>query len=198
MKVIAFNGSPRTNGNTVQAIKFVFEELEKEGIQTELIHIGGKKLSGCINCGKCKINKDKKCAVVDDEMNKYIAKMIEADGMIIGSPVYFGNVTTAVKALIERCGMVARANEDFLARKTGAAVVSVRRAGSNFTYAAINFFFGISQMTIPGSNYWNMTLARDPGEILKDEEGIKTFKTLGKNMAWLMKKTGETSKKEKI
>jgi len=189
MKVVAFNGSPRANGNTAQAIKFVFEELEKEGIQTEMINIGGKKIVGCINCGKCRTNKDRKCAVKDDDMNMYIEKMIEADGIIIGSPVYYGNVTAAIKALIERCGQVTRVNDELLARKTGAAVVSVRRAGSNFTYAAINFFFGIMQMTVPGSSYWNMTLSRDPGEIQKDEEGIKTFRTLGKNMAWIIKKT---------
>jgi len=187
MKVVAFNGSPRPNGNTQQAIKFVFEELEKEGIQTELINIGAKKLSGCIACLKCRQNKDRKCGAADDGMNGLIEKMAEADGIIIGSPVYFGNVTASTKALIERSGYVSMANNGMFVRKTGAAVVSVRRAGSNFTYAAINFFFGIQQMTIPGSTYWNMTLSRDPGEIMKDEEGIRNFRNLGKNMAWVMK-----------
>jgi multimeric flavodoxin WrbA len=190
MKAIAFNGSPRANGNTAQAIKIVFEELEKEGIETEMIHIGAKTLSGCMACNKCRENKDRRC-VKDDGMNEYITKMIEADAIIIGSPVYYGNVSTPVKALIERCGTVTRNNGDLLAKKTGAAVVSVRRAGSNFTFAAINFFFTIMQMIIPGSSYWNMTLSRDPGDIQKDEEGINTFRNLGKNMAWLLKKTAK-------
>jgi multimeric flavodoxin WrbA len=189
MKVTAFNGSPRMKGNTSQAIQIVFEELEKEGIETELVNIGVKRLSGCIACFKCRENKDKKCVITDDLMNEYIAKMDSSDGIIIGSPVYYGSMTTNTKALIERCGQVSRANGDLLARKIGTPVVSVRRAGSNFTYAAINFFFGIMQMPIVTSTYWNMTLSREQGDIQKDEEGIETFRNLGKNMAWLIKKT---------
>ncbi len=189
MKVTAFNGSPRPAGNTAQAIGYVFEELKNEGIETELVNIGTKKLSGCIACFKCRENKDKKCVVKDDPMNEYIAKMDLSDGIIIGSPVYYGSMTTNTKALIERCGQVARANNDMLNRKIGSPIVAVRRAGSNFTYAAINFFFGINQMPIATSSYWNMTLAREQGEIQKDEEGINTFRNLGKNMAWLIKKT---------
>lgn len=190
MKVIGFNGSPRPQGNTAQAIEIVFEEIRKEGIETELVNIGAKKLSGCIACFKCKTNKDKKCVIKDDPMNEYIAKMGSSDGIIIGSPVYYGSMTTNTKALIERCGQVARANDDMLNRKIGAPVVAVRRAGSNFTYAAINFFFGIMQMPIATSSYWNVTLAREQGDVQKDEEGIATFRNLGKNMAWLVKKTG--------
>lgn len=189
MKVVAFNGSPRKDGNTAQSLKIVLAELEKEGIETELVQLGGRKVFGCIACGKCRVNKDNRCARTDDEMNTFIEKMMEADGILIGSPTYFSNVTTEVKALIDRCGYVNRGNGgDILRGKVGAAVVSVRRAGSNFVYSAINFFFGISEMIVPGSSYWNMTLARDPGDILKDEEGMKTFQTLGKNMAWLLKK----------
>src|ERR1035437_743106 len=189
MKVVGFNGSPRPEGNTAQAIGIVFEEIRKEGIQTELVNIGTKKLSGCIACFKCRANKDKKCVTSGDPMNEYIAKMDDADGIIIGSPVYYGSMTTNTKALIERCGQVAPANNDMLARKIGASVVAVRRAGSNFTYAGINFFFGIMQMPITTSTYWNMTLAKEQGDIQKDDEGIDTFRNLGKNMAWLIKKT---------
>jgi multimeric flavodoxin WrbA len=189
MKVVAFNGSPKAGGNTAQAIQIVFEELKKDGIETEMISIGGKVIAGCIGCNKCKQNRDLKCVLSGDDMNEYIKKMNEADGIIIGSPVYYGNVTTAIKALIERSGQVSRANNNMLERKIGAPVVSVRRAGSNFTYAAINFFFGIMSMVITTSTYWNMTLSRDPGDVQKDEEGINTFKNLGKNMAWLVKKT---------
>jgi multimeric flavodoxin WrbA len=191
MKVIAFNGSPRPKGNTAAAINVVFEELKKEGIETEVIQIGQKRLAGCVGCRKCFENVDKKCVIKEDDMNLYIAKMDEADGIIIGSPVYYGNVTTAVKALIERCGQVAGANPGLLERKIGAPVVAVRRGGANFTYAAINFFFGIRQMPIATSSYWNQTVARDIGDMAKDEEGVKTFVNLGKNIAWLLKKTRE-------
>ncbi|MCR4435227.1 MAG: flavodoxin family protein [Clostridiales bacterium] len=187
MKVIAINGSPRANGNTYQGLKIVLEELQKEGIDTELLQLGGRKVFGCLACGKCGQNRNKRCAREDDDMNFFIQKMADADGIIIGSPTYFSNVTTEVKALIDRCGFVAKANDDMLKRKVGAAVVSVRRAGANFVYSAINFFFGISQMIVPGSSYWNMTLSRDPGDIQKDGEGIATFRTLGKNMAWVLK-----------
>ena len=187
MKVVAFNGSPRTNGNTAQSLQMVLKELEKEGIETELIQLGGHKVFGCLACGKCYERRDNTCARQDDEMNNFIAKMNEADGILIGSPTYFSNVSTEVKALIDRCGFVNKANEGKILRgKVGAAVVSVRRAGSNFTYAAINFFFGIAEMIIPGSSYWNMTLALEPGDVQKDEEGIRTFETLGRNMAKLL------------
>lgn len=190
MKVTAFNGSARPKGNTARAVEIVFNELKKESIETELVNIGGGPLAGCTACNKCKTNRDRKCALKDDGMNSYIDKMASSDGIIIASPVYYGNMTAATKALIERCGQVARANDELLRHKIGAPVVAVRRAGANFTYAAINFFFGIMQMPIATSSYWNMTLARDPGDIENDAEGIKTFENLGRNMAWLIKKTG--------
>jgi multimeric flavodoxin WrbA len=188
MKVVAFNGSPRINGNTARSLKIVLGDLAKEGIETELIQLGGQKVFGCLACGKCGEKQDNKCTRQDDKMNDFIQKVQEADGILIGSPTYFSNVSTEVKAFIDRCGYVNKANGGNILRgKAGAAVVSVRRAGSNFTYAAINFFFGIAEMVIPTSSYWNMTLSRDPGDIEKDEEGIRTFQTLGKNMAKLLK-----------
>ncbi|AFM40135.1 multimeric flavodoxin WrbA [Desulfosporosinus acidiphilus SJ4] len=188
MKVVAFNGSPRANGNTAQSLKMVLAELEKEGIETEIVQLGGRKVFGCLACGQCGKNKDNRCARKDDEMNTFIEKIEKADGIIIGSPTYFSNVSTEVKALIDRCGYVAKSNGGSLLRgKVGTAVVSVRRAGSTFTYSAINFFFGIAEMTICSSSYWNMTLSRDPGDVQKDEEGIQTFQVLGQNMAKLLK-----------
>lgn len=189
MKVVAFNGSPRSNGNTAQGIRIVLAELEREGIETEFVQLGGRKVFGCLDCRKCYENKDNRCVRQDDEMNTFIAKMQEADGIIIGSPTYFSNVSSEVKALIDRCGLVNKANGGNLLRgKVGASVVSVRRAGSTFAYSAINFFFGIAEMIVPGSTYWNMTLALEPGDVQKDDEGITTFRTLGKNMAGLLKK----------
>ncbi len=194
MKVVAFNGSPRVNGNTAQSIQIVFKELEKEGIETELIQLGGRKVFGCMACGKCYEKKDCRCIRQDDEMNAFIQKINEADGIIIGSPTYFSNVSTEVKALIDRCGFVNKANGGSLLRgKVGTAVVSVRRAGSTFTYSAINFFFGIAEMIIPSSSYWNMTLSLEPGDVQKDEEGIQTFQTLGRNMAKLLKQVRSKS-----
>jgi len=188
LKVVAFNGSPRKEGNTAQSLKIVLDQLEKEGIETELVQLGGQKVFGCLGCGKCREHKNNRCVRQDDEMNVFIQKMLEADGIIIGSATYFSNVTTEVKALIDRCGSVNRANGgDMLRGKVGAAVVSARRAGANFTYAAINFFFGISEMTISSSNYWNITLSLLPGDVQKDTEGIQTFETLGRNMAKLIK-----------
>jgi len=188
MKVVAFNGSPRKEGNTFQSIKAVCEELEQAGIDTEIVQVGGKVLRGCTSCYSCFKNKNRECVITEDEMNYYIKKMIEADGIIIGSPVYFSNVSSETKALIDRAGLVARANDYLFARKVGAAVVAVRRAGATFAFSAINFFFFIQQMNVPGSVYWNLGIGREPGEVQKDEEGIVTFKTLGRNMAWLLKK----------
>jgi multimeric flavodoxin WrbA len=188
MKVVAFNGSPRKDGNTQQSIQIVLDELQKQNIETELIKIGGKRLHGCNACYECFANKDKQCVIKNDELNTYIAKMTEADGIIIGSPVYFSNVTTEVKALIDRAGLVARANDNLLRRKVGAAVVVMRRAGGTTVFSAINYFFFISEMIVPGSIYWNLAVGRDPGEVQNDEEGIKTFKQLGENMAWLLDK----------
>ena len=188
MKVVAFNGSPRTEGNTYQSLKIVLEELQMEGIETELIQIGGKSIHGCTACYTCFKNKDRECALKDDELNAYLKKMIGADGIIIGSPVYFSNVTTEVKAMMDRAGLVARANDNLLRRKVGSAVVAVRRAGATFAFSAINFFFFIQEMIVPGSIYWNLAIGREPGEVLNDEEGMLTLKKLGQNMAWLLKK----------
>ena len=188
LKVVAFNGSPRTNGNTMQSLKIVLAQLEKQGIETEIVQLGGRKVFGCLSCGKCAELQNHRCARQDDEMNTFIQKMEEADGILIGSPTYFSNVSTEVKALIDRCGFVAKANGGTMYKgKVGAAVVAVRRAGSTFTYSAINFFFGISEITICTSSYWNMTLALEPGDVQKDAEGIQTFEVLGQNMAKLLK-----------
>lgn len=188
MKVVAFSGSARKDGNTSMLIKAVFEELNKEGIETELVQLAGKNLQGCIACYKCFEKKNKRCNVEKDDMNDYIERMISADGIILGSPTYFADVSANMKALIERCGMVSRANGDMYKRKVGAGVVAVRRAGASHVFDSLNFFFLIAQMIIPGSSYWNIGRGRDIGEVKGDEEGIQTMANLGKNMAWLMKK----------
>jgi multimeric flavodoxin WrbA len=188
MKVIAFNGSARKDGNTAILIRRVLQVLEKKGIKTELIQLAGEHIRGCNACRTCFTTKDKRCAIDGDNVNAYIQKMLEADGIILGSPVYFSMMTPEMKALIDRTGYVARANRDMFKRKVGAAVVAVRRAGGIPTFDAINHFFLISQMIIPGSSYWNIGFGRKKGDVESDEEGMKTMDDLGRNMAWLIKK----------
>ena len=189
MKVVAFNGSARRDGNTAILLNLVLDELKKEGIKTELIQLAGETLSGCIACYKCAENKDQKCAVTKDRVNEYMARMHQAHGILLGSPTYISDVTANMKALIERSTVVSRSNGDLLKRKIGAAVIAVRRAGSTHVLSSMNYFFLINQMIIPGSSYWNMAIGRNPGEVRNDAEGIQTMKTLGQNMAWLLKKT---------
>jgi multimeric flavodoxin WrbA len=188
MKVVAFNGSARKDGNTAILIKTVLAELEKEGIETELVQLAGKKIRGCIACFKCFANKNQRCSVEKDVLNDCIEKMVGADGIILGSPTYFANISTELKALIDRAGMVAIANGDMYRRKVGAAVVAVRRGGAIHAFNSINHFFFISQMMVPGSRYWNMGFGLEKGEVEKDEEGLRTMQVLGENMAWLLKK----------
>ena len=188
MKVVAFNGSGRKDGNTAILLNTVLEEIAKEGIETELIQLAGKAPQGCIACYKCFENKDQKCAVTKDRLNEYLAKIIEADGILFGSPVYFADATAGIKALIERCGMVSTANGGLFKRKVGAAVAAVRRAGAIHTSDTLNHLFQHQQMIVVGSSYWNLAIGRDPGQVKDDAEGIRTMKTLGQNMAWLLKK----------
>lgn len=191
MKVVAFNGSPRWDGNTSILIEKVLNELNKEGIKTEHMHVASEKLRGCTACYKCFETLDKRCIIQGDFINNCIEKMVEADGIILGSPTYFTDVTAEMKALIDRAGFVAKANNDLLKRKVGAAVVSVRRAGSIHVFDTLNHFFSINQMITVGSNYWNVGIGLDKGEVNNDLEGINTMEILGQNMAWLLKKLNE-------
>jgi multimeric flavodoxin WrbA len=188
IKVVAFNGSPRKNGNTSILIDTVFTVLNKEGIETEVVQVGNKVVHGCTGCGKCREVKNKRCQIKNDLLNECIEKMIEADGIILGSPVYFADVTSEMKALIDVAGYTTRGNGHLLARKVGAGIVAVRRAGEIHALNSMNNFFLINQMIIPGSSYWNMAQGREPGDVLNDAEGMETMKKLGENMAWLLKK----------
>ena len=188
MKVVAINGSARKDGNTAILVRRVFGELEEEGISTELIQLAGQEVRGCLACFRCFQNLDRKCAVMGDFVNECIGKMDEADGIILASPTYFASVTTELKAIIDRAGLVGIANGNMFARKVGAAVVAVRRGGAVTAFDTINHFFFIEEMVVPGSSYWNFAMGLHPGEVEDDEEGMKTMGDLGKNMAWLMKK----------
>ncbi len=188
MKVLAVNGSPRKNGNTSIMLEWAAEELRKEGLEVEIQQIGGKLVPGCKGCGACGKNKDMRCVQKDDPVNEIIAKMAEADGIILGSPVYFADLTPELKALIDRAGFVSMFNHRALARKVGAAAVVARRGGQVHTYDSINHFFGINNMITVGSIYWNMGVGMEPGAVREDAEAEKTMRIVGQNMAWLIKK----------
>lgn len=185
MKVVAFNGSPRKDGNTTILINHVLRELEKEGVETELVQLSGKEIRGCISCYKCFENKDQHCAVKNDIANECIEKMIKAEGILLGSPVYFTDVTAEMKALIDRAGFVSMANGGMYKNKVGATVVAVRRSGAIHTLDTMNHFFLAGQMIIIGRG---IGVGRDKGEVEKDEEGMQAVKALGQRMAWLLKK----------
>ncbi len=188
MKVVAISGSVRKGGNTAQLLSMVLDELRDNDSETELVELAGKQVPGCIACYKCFTNKDQRCAVENDAVNEVLAKMLAADAIILGSPTYFADVSANMKALIERCGMVSRANGNMLKRKLGAGVVAVRRAGAYHVFSTLNSFFLIGEMIVVGSSYWNIGKGREKGEVQDDTEGIQTMRDLGKNMAWLLKK----------
>ncbi len=188
MKVIAFNGSARKDSNTATLINHVLGELQKEGIETELYQLAGKNIHGCRGCYQCYINQEKRCVMDDDIVNECIQKMMDAEGILLGSPVYVADVSPEMKALLDRACMVAKGNGGLFRRKVGAAVVAVRRAGSVRTMDSLNHLFFISEMIVPGSSYWNMAFGLEKGDVEKDEEGMRTMTDLGINMAWLLNK----------
>lgn len=186
MKVVAFSGSARKNGNTAALVRHVFAELEISGIECELIELAGKKVHGCTACMKCKDSTEGNCVGVRDFISEEcIPKALAADGIIVASPVYFADVTTETKALIDRLGY---ASGKHLARKVGAGVIAVRRAGAIHSLDTINHLFLIKEMVVIGSSYWNMGFGRAPGEVEDDAEGIRTMHTLGANMAWALER----------
>jgi multimeric flavodoxin WrbA len=186
VKVIAFNGSPRKDGNTSILIRHIFGELENEGIKTELIQVGGKNVRGCTACMECFENKDGHCILDDDIVNHCIDAMVKADGVILGSPVYFMDVTAEMKGLIDRAGFVSMANGGGLyRRKVGTAVTAVRRAGGVRTLDTMLHFLLATGMIVPG--FPVLGVGREIGDVIKDEEGIARARDVGKNMAWLLK-----------
>jgi len=187
MKVLAFNGSPKAEGNTWHAIKMVTAELEKEGLETEIVQVGNKPISGCIACNQCAKLKNEQCVLADDQVNQWIQKMKQADGIILGSPVHFAAMGGTMKSFLDRAFYVSSANNNLLRHKVGAAVVAVRRSGGLPAFEQLNNYLHYSEMLIPTSNYWNVIHGARPGEVVKDEEGAQIMRVLGKNMAWLMK-----------
>jgi multimeric flavodoxin WrbA len=187
VKVVAFVGSARRNGNTAALVRHVFEPLESAGVECELVELAGKRVHGCLACMKCAETKDGLCHGARDFVSdECIPKALEADGIVIASPVYFADVSSETKALIDRLGYASRQGGNRLARKLGAAVVAVRRAGAMHAFDTINHLFLISEMVVVGSSYWNIGVGRTPGEVEEDAEGLRTMKRLGEQMAWAL------------
>ena len=187
MKVVAFYGSPRKEGNTYHAVKLVTDQLKKEGIETEIVQVGNKTVKGCLACYKCFGNKNEECTQSKDPVNEWIQKMKAADGIIIASPVHYSGIGGTMKAFLDRAFFVAGANDSMLRHKVGAAVAAVRRSGGLPTFNQLNHFLMYSEMMIPTSNYWNVIHGAAPGEVHKDEEGIQIMEVLGRNMSYLLK-----------
>ena len=187
MKVVAFNGSPNKEGNTWHAVKMVTTELEKEGIETEIIHVGNKIIRGCTACNQCIRNKNEQCVLPGDEVNEWIQKMKQADGIILSSPVHFAAMGGTMKSFLDRAFYVTGVNNSMLRHKVGAAVVAVRRSGGLPTFDQLNNFLCYAEMLMPTSNYWNVIHGARPGEAAQDTEGVQIIGVLGRNMAWLMK-----------
>jgi len=187
IRVVAFNGSARKGGNTAILLKNVLQELENEGIETELVELSGMEIHGCKACRQCSARKDRRCSQTGDQVNELIEKMDRADGILLGSPTYFSDASPEIKALMDRAGYVSMANGGMLRRKVGAAVAAVRRAGAQHVLDTLNHYFLISEMVVPGSTYWNIGVGREIGDVEQDAEGIRTMRNLGKNMAWLLK-----------
>lgn len=186
MKVLAINGSPKPNGNTALALQTVLNELENEKIETEMITIGQKEIRGCIGCGWCGAQQKKRC-VFDDEVNVLLPKLIEADGILIGSPVYYSGINGSVKSFLDRAFYVAGQNGSLMRHKIGAGIVAARRSGGSASFDQLNKYFLISEMLVVGSCYWNIVHGCLPGEVSQDGEGLFVMRTLGRNMAWVLR-----------
>lgn len=186
MKVVGFNGSARKKGNTAGSLNTVFEQLEKAGIETELIHVGKENIQGCLACMGCVKKQNQACTVKDDPVNEWIQKMVEADGILIGSPVYFSGVAGTMKAFLDRAFFVSSVNGGLFRHKVGAAVAAVRRSGGVPTVDTLNHYINYSEMIMPSSNYWNVAHGLNPGEMEQDGEGKQIMEVLGTNMAWIM------------
>lgn len=186
MKVIAINGSPKKRGNTYCAIQIVAKELEKDGIEVEILHIGNKSIKGCLACGQCSKTLDQKCGIRDEYVNDAIQKIMDADGLILGSPVYFSGIAGGMKTFLDRVFMVAAVNGDLFKHKVGASVVAVRRSGGVPTFTQLNNFINYGEMVMPSSNYWAVTHGLEPGETQEDIEGTQIMRVLGRNMSWLL------------
>jgi multimeric flavodoxin WrbA len=187
MKVVAFNGSPRPDGNTAILLTKVLKPIQAAGIETEIIQLGGSAIRGCTACYKCMERKNSRCIIETDRVNEYIKKMIDANAIILGSPSYFSGMTAELKALIDRAGFVAYANGRLFSRKIGAAVTVHRRGGATSVMDSINHMFLMSRMIVPGSTYWNFGVGLEKGDVERDTEALANMDDLGETIVWLLR-----------
>ena len=188
MKVLGINGSPREGGNTELLMRTVFGELEAAGVETELVRIGGRPFRGCVACRRCFENRDRRCVLEGDPLNELVAKMADADGILLGSPVYYTDVTSEMKGFLDRAGLVSGANGGLFRRKAGAAVLAVRRGGATHAFDTLNHWLHMMQTYLVGASYWNMGYGMKPGDVAEDQEGMENMRVLGRNMAWLLER----------
>lgn len=188
VKAIAISGSPRAEGNTQILLKRCLDHFKTAGFETSYRSVGTELVKPCIACGKCGQMKNRTCAIRDDAFQSIFNEMLDADIIVVGSPVYFGSATPNLMALLDRAGYVSRANGNLLSRKLGGPVVVARRAGHNFTFAQLVYWFMINDMVVPGSTYWNIAFGRTAGEVVHDEEGVKTIDHFAENLLWLAQK----------
>ena len=192
MNVVAINGSPKKEGNTYHALRMVGSQLEENGIDFEIIHIGNKLVRGCLACGKCSQTKDEKCSTTSDSLNEWIQSMKNADGIILASPVYYAGIPGTMKSFLDRAFYVSGSNGGLFRHKVGAALVAVRRTGGSTTFDSLNHYLTYSEMIMATSNYWNVIHGRTPGEVENDSEGVQIMNVLGNNIAWLLKMREQT------
>jgi len=187
MKVIAINGSPKENGNTAQALQVLLDEVEKQGIETELVTIGNKMIHGCIGCARCREAQSGKCAAFpNDAVNELLPHLTAADAMVLGSPTYFAGINGTMKSFLDRVFYVSFVNGGVFRLKYGAAVVVLRRGGGTAAFDELNKYFQISEMTIASGCYWTAVHGRVPGELTQDLEGLRVLRVQGRNLAYLL------------
>lgn len=191
MKILGVSGSPRHGGNTEILVQTALDVCASEGAEVELLSLAGRQVRPCTACGGCSRVDAPRCVQEDPNFDGMVERFMAADGILVGSPVYFGSATPETMALLDRVGYVARCNGQFLRHKVGAAITVGRRAGQNFTFAQLNYFFLINEMFVPGSSYWNVAIGREKGEVLNDREGLETVKTLARNMMFLLRKLAQ-------
>ena len=189
MHAVVISGSPRQHGNTETLLRHCLDALARYGVTGELISLRDKTIKGCRACNNCSRNRDKRCNSKDDVFQPVFDAMLEADIIVVGSPVYFGSATPEMMALLDRAGYVSRSNGQLFSRKLGGPIAVARRAGHNFTYAQLLMWFMINDMIVPGSSYWNVALAREPGKVVEDSEAMATVDRFAENLAWLAERT---------
>lgn len=186
MKVIAFNGSPKKEGNTYHALQMVLEPIQAAGAEVEIITVGNHAISGCVACGGCVRNKNERCVIENDSVNEWIQKMKDADGIILGSPVHYAGIAGNMKSFLDRAFYVTSVNNGMLRHKVGASVAAVRRSGGVTTFEQLNNYLLYSEMFLPTANYWNVIHGARPGEVKEDTEGVQIMSVLGENMNYLL------------